>query len=809
MFKYQSKISFVSIQRAWIVAISLVLFPKLGMASVPANQLVEANHQWRNSVCRVNDSGTGVVVDKFIHNDWSITLCILTADHVVNAQRQHVTFGDVGNPNAPQFQITGYHKPHDENSGAGIWIGNRFHKPDIAVLKVHVPVNHPHHGFALYFAVGLNLVFLKDNNNNMFQPGVDIAMNQRPEIFQVGFGTTGNVRNNRALPNLAGRIVSIGYLQSVNSYGTMRYFHNKIFRVDELVQRQYSLNYQDDVTSTKQYSYFELVHQLDDANQNDHVMKEGTAFSGDSGSPVMIRSNGVDLVVGIHARGQFSDFDDLNGNGQWDAGEPFFKAAWRPHDAQTNSDGIGALGYAVYLVPEYIAWIRRVCARIFQESARGTFAYFSGNPANSWYTVGGTCAAPTLTANYLFFISGDLDSAGNPARWTSIPFRLHSPTTFDSIVYMPGLTVGSPELRIWITGSVLGGDGRPQPDLNNVIFSGSFGLYPGDPPALPDDEPIRTYYGGTTTFTYLRRTSLGQSVSLPPGLYFAIIVADEDFGSAGPLDSYTALGMGAPGGPKLYYNPRGLGSQNLSGVIAPASWQRFRYNNITGFPVGRILNPDLEFRAGDPFAGTAPWNTGLEWKDKHGPALYQPVFGLQWSQAAHGKVVGTAVVDGMVGTSPPTNVEVIFYRPGTKQRVARFSMPTVAGPYYPIDTMGVSADVYDVVVRPIYAPSTLTTNCPTDLNVVNVSYSPNRHWLGVRIPEVYVFGTIDLGDVVLPSGDTNGDMKVDDGDLLTVLFSFGSNDAAADVNDDGSVDDGDLLIVLFSFGLIGEDGDED
>lgn len=63
-------------------------------------------------------------------------------------------------------------------------------------------------------------------------------------------------------------------------------------------------------------------------------------------------------------------------------------------------------------------------------SAQGPFVYFAGNPANSWYTVGGTCDSPTLTANYLYFISGDVASAGLPARWTAFPFRIHNTITF-------------------------------------------------------------------------------------------------------------------------------------------------------------------------------------------------------------------------------------------------------------------------------------------------------------------------------------------------------------------------------------------
>jgi hypothetical protein len=51
------------------------------------------------------------------------------------------------------------------------------------------------------------------------------------------------------------------------------------------------------------------------------------------------------------------------------------------------------------------------------------------------------------------------------------------------------------------------------------------------------------------------------------------------------------------------------------------------------------------------------------------------------------------------------------------------------------------------------------------------------------------------------AGDVNCDGCVDDADLLTVLFEFGSTAITpADVNGDGVVDDADLLEVLFNFG---------
>jgi hypothetical protein len=50
-------------------------------------------------------------------------------------------------------------------------------------------------------------------------------------------------------------------------------------------------------------------------------------------------------------------------------------------------------------------------------------------------------------------------------------------------------------------------------------------------------------------------------------------------------------------------------------------------------------------------------------------------------------------------------------------------------------------------------------------------------------------------------GDVNCDGCVDDADLLTVLFEFGSTAITpADVNSDRVVDDADLLTVLFNFG---------
>lgn len=66
---------------------------------------------------------------------------------------------------------------------------------------------------------------------------------------------------------------------------------------------------------------------------------------------------------------------------------------------------------------------------------------------------------------------------------------------------------------------------------------------------------------------------------------------------------------------------------------------------------------------------------------------------------------------------------------------------------------------------------------------------------------------VGLGLVVVPNclshnGDVNNDGCVDDADLLSILFMFGSTGQwiREDVNCDNSVDDADLLTVLFNFG---------
>lgn len=76
--------------------------------------------------------------------------------------------------------------------------------------------------------------------------------------------------------------------------------------------------------------------------------------------------------------------------------------------------------------------------------------------------------------------------------------------------------------------------------------------------------------------------------------------------------------------------------------------------------------------------------------------------------------------------------------------------------------------------------------------------------LSVKAAGVNLLGAQQRDWVFGILGDVNNDDRINDEDLLQVLFAFGSNQPLADLNGDGVVNDVDLLIVLFNFGLIGE-----
>lgn len=87
----------------------------------------------------------------------------------------------------------------------------------------------------------------------------------------------------------------------------------------------------------------------------------------------------------------------------------------------------------------------------------------------------------------------------------------------------------------------------------------------------------------------------------------------------------------------------------------------------------------------------------------------------------------------------------------------------------------------------------------------DVAFQGTR-WLRKIVRSVAVNGCVSGMNASLVNGDVNHDNRIDDADLLTVLFAFGRTGSALleDLNGDGQVDDADLLIVLFNFGREGE-----
>ncbi len=110
-----------------------------------------------------------------------------------------------------------------------------------------------------------------------------------------------------------------------------------------------------------------------------------------------------------------------------------------------------------------------------------------------------------------------------------------------------------------------------------------------------------------------------------------------------------------------------------------------------------------------------------------------------------------------------------------------------------VQTISTTLDAYGRFSERVNAPGTYTVRARAEkyvpITLTNVSVAAQG------------FAYLSLHFQTL--GDVNGDGVIDDADLLSVLFEFGSSDSGADLNNDGVVDDADLLIVLFNFGAGG------
>lgn len=111
-----------------------------------------------------------------------------------------------------------------------------------------------------------------------------------------------------------------------------------------------------------------------------------------------------------------------------------------------------------------------------------------------------------------------------------------------------------------------------------------------------------------------------------------------------------------------------------------------------------------------------------------------------------------------------------------------------------VQTFTTTLDAYGKFSEQVNAPGTYTVKAKAG------------SYLSVSVPNVTIApqGFAYREFLFTVNGDVNGDNVIDDADLLSVLFAFGSSESTADLNHDGVVDDADLLTVLFNFGSAGE-----
>ncbi|MCS7208430.1 MAG: hypothetical protein NZ874_02560 [Fimbriimonadales bacterium] len=265
--------------------------------------------------------------------------------------------------------------------------------------------------------------------------------------------------------------------------------------------------------------------------------------------------------------------------------------------------------------------------------------------------------------------------------------------------------------------------------------------------------------------------------------------------------------------------------------LASGSWETATARGIAsvlGLPNGTLLGTQLLEGVYRPVAGVGTASgalTLLIGELLSNPDRWKPA--LQWLRAdgtlmAHGYLPPLSAVDEtpeLLVAAPDGAVYVVATVNQGAQNIPGAGIwrinppPTLSGRvilqnYLP-DPAGKTAQF--TLVRGAQSDSvTLTLG-------TGGAYSLQTGLSGTVQVRVYVPGwlarrqTLSIGssgsvnaDWTLINGDANRDNRIDDADLLRVLFQFGTSDAQADLNGDGIVNDADLLIVLFNFGTIGD-----
>jgi len=102
-----------------------------------------------------------------------------------------------------------------------------------------------------------------------------------------------------------------------------------------------------------------------------------------------------------------------------------------------------------------------------------------------------------------------------------------------------------------------------------------------------------------------------------------------------------------------------------------------------------------------------------------------------------------------------------------------------------------------------HTDGSFVVNCPLT-ETVDLRLKADR-WISVWLEGIDLGATTELPLTRFHLiGDTNNDNRVDDADLMEILFRFGQKEPnAPDLNGDGYVDDADLTLALFHFGASG------
>lgn len=201
------------------------------------------------------------------------------------------------------------------------------------------------------------------------------------------------------------------------------------------------------------------------------------------------------------------------------------------------------------------------------------------------------------------------------------------------------------------------------------------------------------------------------------------------------------------------------------------------------------------------------------------PSVYLNIFDVPYTVKSNRHIVGSVEPDRVVGTGGGG----FYYDYATRTRVA---LPNSAAARDITPDGSLIVGWRDQRVDDFFEPramlwertssgwvsrdlnqiySSLLTGGSVLLTATGIS-SDGRYIVGqgynaqTRRQEAYL---LDIYQCSPHSGDVNDDCRVDDADLLAVLFQFGNTGpfvGRADTNCDGRVDDADLLTVLFNFG---------